>query len=86
MSERRSVVVVGGGVAGLTTGYRLTRAADAPAVTVLEADARAGGKLASVRVGDLDLEAGADSFVARKPWAVDLCTELGLGGELVSPG
>jgi oxygen-dependent protoporphyrinogen oxidase len=86
VSERRSVVVVGGGVAGLTAAYRLTHAADAPAVTVLEADARAGGKLASVRVDDLELEAGADSFVARKPWAVDLCNELGLGGELVSPG
>jgi len=85
VTERR-VVVVGGGVAGLTAAYRLTLAAGAPAVTVLEADPRAGGKLASARVGDLDLEAGADSFVARKPWAVDLCKELGLGRDLVPPG
>jgi oxygen-dependent protoporphyrinogen oxidase len=35
-------------------------------------------------VADLDLEAGPDSFVARKPWAADLCRELGL--ELVEPG
>jgi oxygen-dependent protoporphyrinogen oxidase len=85
VTERR-VVVVGGGVAGLTAAYRLTLSAGAPTVTVLEADPRAGGKLASVRVGDLDLEAGADSFVARKPWAVDLCKELGLGRDLVPPG
>ena len=37
-------------------------------------------------MGDLRLETGADSFVARKPWAVDLCRELGLAGELVTPG
>ena len=44
------------------------------------------GKLGTVHVGDLQVEAGADSFVARKPWAVELCREIGLGDELVSPG
>ena len=51
-----------------------------------EASERAGGKLGTTQVGDVRLETGADSFVARKPWAVDLCRELGLAGELVSPG
>lgn len=86
MSERRRVVVVGAGVAGLTAAYRLTRNEDPPAVTVLEADERVGGKIRSVEVGGLTLDAGADSFVARKPWAGDLCRELGLGRELVAPG
>jgi oxygen-dependent protoporphyrinogen oxidase len=81
----RRVVVVGGGVSGLTTAYRLTQADPSIDVTVLEAGDRAGGKLRSIEVGGLVLPAGADSFVARKPWAVDLCKELGLGGELVSP-
>jgi oxygen-dependent protoporphyrinogen oxidase len=79
-------VVIGGGVAGLTAAYRLAGAPDAPTVTVLEAEARVGGKLRAVEVGGLPLEAGADSFVARKPWAVALCKELGLGRELVAPG
>jgi oxygen-dependent protoporphyrinogen oxidase len=81
-----AVVVIGGGVAGLTTAYRLLRAEPDLAVTVLEASARPGGRLRSVRVGELELEldAGPDSFVARKPWAADLCRELGL--ELVEPG
>jgi oxygen-dependent protoporphyrinogen oxidase len=78
------VAVVGGGVSGLTTAYRL--AAAGVDVTLFEASDRPGGKLGSIQVGDLRLEAGADSFVARKPWAVDLCSEIGLGDELVSPG
>ena len=87
MSDRapRRVVVVGGGVSGLTAAYRLTKADPSIDVTVLEAEHRPGGKLRSIEVGGLVLPAGADSFVARKPWAVDLCKELGLGGELVSP-
>ncbi|MGZ5299782.1 MAG: protoporphyrinogen oxidase [Actinomycetota bacterium] len=84
MSGPGRVVVVGGGISGLTTAYRL--AAAGVDVTVYEASDRPGGKLATAQVGDLRLEAGADSFVARRPWAVDLCRELGLAGELVSPG
>jgi protoporphyrinogen/coproporphyrinogen III oxidase len=84
MSGAGRVVVIGGGVSGLTTAYRL--AAAGVDVTVREASDRPGGKLGTVQVGDVRLETGADSFVARKPWAVDLCRELGLAGELVSPG
>jgi protoporphyrinogen/coproporphyrinogen III oxidase len=84
MSDAGRVVVIGGGVSGLTTAYRL--AAAGIDVTVREASDRVGGKLGTTPVGDVRLETGADSFVARKPWAVDLCRELGLAGELVSPG
>jgi oxygen-dependent protoporphyrinogen oxidase len=78
------VVVVGGGVAGLTTAYRLLRADPSLDVTVLESEHRAGGRLATASVGGLEIDAGPDSFVARKPWAADLCRELGL--ELAEPG
>ena len=84
MSGAGRVVVIGGGISGMTTAYRL--AAAGVDVTVREASDRAGGKLGTTQVGDVRLETGADSFVARKPWAVDLCRELGLAGELVSPG
>jgi protoporphyrinogen/coproporphyrinogen III oxidase len=76
------VAVVGGGVAGLTVAYRLSRAGID--VDVVEAADRVGGRLSSIGLGGLELEAGADSFVARKPWAVELCRELRLS--LVSPG
>jgi oxygen-dependent protoporphyrinogen oxidase len=79
------VAVVGGGVAGLATAYRLTVDEPDVDVTLLEASDRVGGKLRSIEVGDLVLEAGADSFVARRPWAVELCKELGLGADLITP-
>ena len=86
----RQVLVVGGGITGLTAGYRL--AVDHPEidVTVLEASNRPGGYL---RTGPLDdpmldglpIDAGADAFLVRVPWALDLCVELGIDTELVSP-
>ena len=82
MGER--VAVVGGGVSGLATAHSLLRADPSLEVTVLESGPMAGGRLAVATVGDLELESGPDSFVARKPWAVDLCRELGL--ELLEPG
>lgn len=78
------VAVVGGGVTGLTVAYRLTLAAPEADVTVYEGAPASGGKLGSVEVGGLVLPAGADSFLARKPWAVELCRELGI--ELETPG
>jgi oxygen-dependent protoporphyrinogen oxidase len=79
-----SVVVIGGGVAGLTTAYRLLQGDPELSVTVLEAADRPGGRLTSLEIADLEIDAGPDSFVARKPWAVELCRELGL--KLAEPG
>ncbi|MBM4125218.1 MAG: protoporphyrinogen oxidase, partial [Nitrospira sp.] len=36
------------------------------------------------RVGDLLIEAGPDSFLSQKPWALELCAKLGLSGQLVN--
>lgn len=82
MTDR--VVVVGAGIGGLATAHALLREEPGLDVVVLEAREGTGGRLRSVRVGDLEVEAGPDSFVARKPWAAELSRELGL--ELVAPG
>lgn len=72
---RPRVVIIGGGLAGLTVAYRLRDHAD---VTVLEKAAEPGGKLRTEAFGGFLIEHGPDVFLARKPWARELCDELGL--------
>jgi oxygen-dependent protoporphyrinogen oxidase len=79
------VAVVGGGVTGLTVAHRVRRHDPSASVTVLEAGPEPGGMLRSVSVSGVRVPAGPDSFLARKPWAVDLCRDLGLGDELIQP-
>lgn len=77
------VAVIGGGIAGLTAAYDLVRAG--VEVTVFEAADCAGGKLRTSDFVGMPLDEGADAFLARVPWAVQLCHELGLGSQLRSP-
>jgi oxygen-dependent protoporphyrinogen oxidase len=83
MPERRRVVVVGAGITGLATARFLSQAG--VAVTVVEAGDHPGGKIQTRELAGVPVEAGPDTFLARVPWAVDLCRELGLGEELVAP-
>jgi oxygen-dependent protoporphyrinogen oxidase len=82
---RPTVVVIGGGIAGLSAAWTLS-ADTALRVVVLEAAARPGGKLQSRDIGGRAVDVGPDAFVARRPEAVELCTALGLDDELVTPG
>lgn len=84
MSHRERVAVVGGGIAGLAAAYELVTASEpSPEVLLFEAQGRLGGKIETVHSGGLVLELGPDSFLTTKPWARQLCAELGLEGELV---
>lgn len=79
------LAVVGGGIAGLAAAYELTRRAPGADVVLFEADGRLGGKVLTTPFAGRMVDEAADAFLARVPWAVELCTELGLAGELVSP-
>jgi monoamine oxidase len=57
---RHAVIVVGAGLSGLTTAYRLTRA-DVD-VVVLEARERVGGRAWRLPVGDASFEAGCEAL------------------------
>ncbi len=52
-------------------------------VEIFESSDRLGGVLATHRDGDFLIERGADSFITKQPWALELCQELGLGDELI---
>lgn len=77
------LIVVGGGLSGLTAAYRGQQRGWK--VLVLEASARAGGALETLSADGLLQELGAESMVTAKPWGRDLCVELGLADQLVSP-
>jgi protoporphyrinogen/coproporphyrinogen III oxidase len=78
-------VVVGGGISGLAAAWELVRERPGTEVTVLEASPRVGGKLLGGRVGGVTVDLGAESVLARRPEAVDLVREVGLGDDLVHP-
>jgi oxygen-dependent protoporphyrinogen oxidase len=85
-SDRRPLVaVVGAGISGLTAAWRLATAPDSPRVVVLEQSPRIGGKLLLGTLGDHTIDLGAESVLARRPEAVDLISEVGLGSDVVHP-
>ena len=77
-----SVVVIGGGVAGLSAAFELAGdQARRPDVAVLDAG-EPGGALRRERVGGRLVDVGPDGFLARRPEATALVGELGAADEL----
>jgi oxygen-dependent protoporphyrinogen oxidase len=83
-STRKTVAVIGGGIAGLAAAHRLSEIASQVSVTLFEATGRLGGVLATESRDDYLIEHSADMFVTQPSWAVDLCGRIGLGDELIS--
>jgi protoporphyrinogen/coproporphyrinogen III oxidase len=75
------VVIVGGGISGLSTAYYLAKAGLSS--TLIERRPRLGGVIQTERIDGCVLETGPDSFIAVKPWALDLIRELGLAGDVI---
>jgi oxygen-dependent protoporphyrinogen oxidase len=77
-----AVIIIGGGIAGLATGYELHRRG-LPFV-LLESAARPGGVIFSEEIDGFTIDAGPDSLLVQKPQGIKLCEELGLGERLVA--
>lgn len=69
-------VVIGAGAAGLIAARDLLARGDA--VTILEATDTVGGRVTSLELDGLTLDAGAESFATRGDAVATLCAELGL--------
>lgn len=87
------LVIVGGGVSGLATAHYAQsywRGGDRPPLkmALYEASTRVGGKVQTELVDSGDkqpfvVEAGPDSFLTQKPWALALARELGMEDDLI---
>jgi protoporphyrinogen/coproporphyrinogen III oxidase len=83
----RRIAIVGGGISGLSAAFAIEqqrrRASAQVEYTLFEASPELGGVLKTEQVDGCQVEAGPDSFLTEKPWASDLCVELGLGDQLI---
>ncbi|MGA2197111.1 MAG: FAD-dependent oxidoreductase, partial [Bryobacteraceae bacterium] len=75
------VVVIGGGISGLSTAYYLAKGGAAS--TILESRPRLGGVIQTEQVEGCTLEAGPDSFLSIKPAGLELIADLGLSSEVI---
>jgi oxygen-dependent protoporphyrinogen oxidase len=83
----KRIAIIGGGVSGLSAAYALQKQVNKGAeldYVLFEAGLRFGGLIHTERVNDFLIEAGPDSFLTEKPWAAELCRELGLGDQLIA--
>jgi oxygen-dependent protoporphyrinogen oxidase len=85
--EKKTVVVIGGGMTGLAAAYYLQKAIKAKKLPIecklVEATHRLGGKVQTVVRDGFVIEKGPDSFLARKQSASRLVHEVGLQDQLV---
>lgn len=80
-----SVVVIGGGIAGLAAAYELTGGATADSaiyVTVLESETRPGGALQTTSFAGRTIDLGADGFLATRGEATEFVHAIGRGDDL----
>jgi len=76
------LIIIGGGIAGLSAAYHAQKKHPELEIILLEADSHWGGKIITDRVDGFVIEGGPDTFLATKTWGVELCKELGLSERL----
>ena len=84
MTSDRRIAVIGGGITGLAAAHAIV--GSGANVTLFEAGNRFGGMILTTPfAGHPAIDEGADAFLARVPWAVDLACKVALGESLTSP-
>lgn len=83
--SRRSVVIVGGGIAGLAAAWEASGGSTPDPdvfVEVIESLPSTGGALRTTEFGGQVIDLGADGFLATRGEATDFIREVGLGDQL----
>lgn len=79
----RRVLVVGGGISGLSAAHRVLERDPGADVQVLEGASHVGGLIRTERRDGFVVELGPDSIITDKPWALALAERVGLKDEVV---
>jgi oxygen-dependent protoporphyrinogen oxidase len=80
------VVIIGGGISGLTALHYLRSRRPELTVQLLEADDRLGGTIGTDLVDGYSFDWGPNGFLDREPLTLQLCDELGLTDHLEPAG
>ncbi|MEH7304766.1 protoporphyrinogen oxidase [Neobacillus drentensis] len=85
--EKQRIIIIGGGIAGLTSAFYLQKAIQEDnlpiEIKLIEASHRLGGKMQTVIRDGFTIERGPDSFLARKLSISRLAKEVGMDDQLV---
>ncbi|MGB5108103.1 MAG: protoporphyrinogen oxidase [Candidatus Zixiibacteriota bacterium] len=76
------VVIIGGGISGLSALHFLRRNQPQLDVRLFEADSRLGGTIGTDHIDGYSFDWGPNGFLDREPLTLQLCDELGLTGQL----
>lgn len=90
MGNSKEIVIVGGGITGLSAAYYLQQEIKVNhlpyKVKLVEASNRLGGDISTIKKDGFTIERGPDSFLSRKTPAVKLVENVGLGDQIVRNG
>ena len=78
------IVIIGGGLSGLSLAIRLRERLPASSITVLEKRSQAGGNISTVHRDGFRVECGPNGIFDAKPSTIQLCRDLDLGDRLIA--
>ena len=76
------VVIIGGGISGLSALHYVRRTKPELSVRLFEAESRLGGTIGTDNIDGYSFDWGPNGFLDREPLTLKLCEELGLNDDL----